>query len=76
MDGQKNKPTSKPADQPNEEFIEDQPNRREERGHSSDSMRRSPDTADDRDPSRRDDDDEQFDTDDLAEDVDDDGRDE
>lgn len=74
MEEPKIKPASKPIDQPHEEFIQDQPNRREERGHSSDQARRSQDTADDRVGSRADAADEQFDTDDLAEDIDDDER--
>ena len=67
MDGQKNQGT-KPADQPNEEFIEDQPNRREQKEHSSDPMRSQRDSADDRGRGHRDDDEE---TDDLQEGVDD-----
>ena len=68
MDGQKNQPT-KPIDQPNEEFIEDQPNRRDQKSHSSDPLRRpSRDTADDSDSNASDRDDE--DVDDMSEDID------
>jgi hypothetical protein len=74
MDGQKNKPTPKPIDQPNEEFIEDQPNRRDQRSHSTDPTRQPQDTADDGQSRRQNRDDEMSDMDDLAEDVDEDDR--